>query len=161
MDVLIPSALYFLSLYPLDTLQRAEHPKLAYEHPSKPASDMSPQLINDYIIMYQGRIETIIHFIRKFVGERTPTANCTTATCQRGFHRLAKHLGLNWQTRTGPLHYMRQGIRHMQDVGSVCLVCQKEFEKDVNQLREEVWEKLPQLAGFDLTWEELREQACG
>ncbi|KAH8825220.1 hypothetical protein DL96DRAFT_1612366 [Flagelloscypha sp. PMI_526] len=158
-DVLIPPALYFLSLYPLNSLLRADHPKLVYEHPSRPSAEMSSDIVRHYVIMYQARVETILDFVRKFVGERIPNAGCQhPRNCSKGFAKLGSHLGKSWQTRTGPLHYMLQGVRYLQDDGLTCPKCRRDFEQAVSELRDEVWAKLPSLAGFDCTWEELEKK---
>ncbi|GLB38307.1 putative BTB/POZ domain containing protein [Lyophyllum shimeji] len=40
--IVIPPALYFLSLYPLADILRGDHPKLKVQHPSSPSSSLDP-----------------------------------------------------------------------------------------------------------------------
>ncbi|PPR01139.1 hypothetical protein CVT26_016040 [Gymnopilus dilepis] len=40
-NIIVPSALYFLSSYPLSGILRADHPKLLLAHPSKPSSTIA------------------------------------------------------------------------------------------------------------------------
>ena len=52
-DAVVPSALYFLSLYSLDDILRGDHPKLLVEHPSRPSGQLSPRDLKDYTLMFQ------------------------------------------------------------------------------------------------------------
>ncbi|KAF7298874.1 hypothetical protein MIND_00835300 [Mycena indigotica] len=154
--VVIPSVIYFLSLYQLEDILRADHPKLnKIDHPSRPSSTFSPHDIKDYTLMFQKRLEVILHFVRTFCGTRTPTAKCqSTEACSRGFARLASRLGRSWISRTGPLHYMSQAVGDLADKAEVCKLCQRAFGDDVAALREQTWNELPSVIGMP-SWDEL------
>lgn len=154
--IVIPSALYFLSLYPLEDLLRGDHPKLKVVHPSRPSSDMDASSIRDYTLMFQRRLDVILDFVRRVCGERMESANCAHGkTCARGFARLASRLSRSWVTRTGPIHYMNQAILEVSGDSSFCEACQKAFRQDIADFREETWRGLPSVIGLP-SWEELR-----
>jgi hypothetical protein len=158
-QILVPSAVYFLSLYPLDDLLRGDHPKLLIEHPSRPSSDLSPLDIKDYTRMFQKRIDIILHFVRIFVGTRTALKNCASApACTSGFARLSSRLSRSWITRTGPLHFMSQAVSDLSEdpKATVCRPCRRAFAQDVAQLKEKVWSELPLILGLP-SWEEMVE----
>jgi hypothetical protein len=153
--IVVPSALYFLSLYPLVDILRADHPKLLVEHPSRPSSSLSPADVKDYTLMFQHRISVILDFVRKFFDERSPSSDCTTGkVCSRGFSRLASRLSRSWLTRTGPLYYMVQAIEGLSDDSSVCLLCRAMFHHDVEGWRQIIWNDLPSVIGLP-SWAEL------
>lgn len=156
--IVVPSALYFLSLYPLTDILRADHPKLVVKHPSRPSSQISAADIEAYTLMFQHRLDVILDFVRHFVSERTANTNIchnNQTPCTRGFARLASRLSRSWKTRTGPLHYMMQAVQEHSDDASVCLPCRKSFREDVIRLREEIWDNLPAVVNFT-TWDDLK-----
>ena len=73
--ILIPSAIYFRSIYPLVDFIKGDHPKLLVEHPSRP----SAELLSSDLLSYTGCISRTISC--------TSSANNTPpslpATCQR------------------------------------------------------------------------------
>ncbi|KAF8172001.1 hypothetical protein K438DRAFT_1772961 [Mycena galopus ATCC 62051] len=153
--IILPSAIYFLSLYPLEDLLRGDHPKLIVEHPSRPSSVLSPSDLRDYTLMFQKRLDVILLFVRTFCGKRTVTCS-TTPACTHGFARLSSRLSRSWITRTGPLHYMSQAVADLSDgpKGTVCGSCRRAFAQDVAALREQVWNELPSILGLP-SWEEM------
>jgi hypothetical protein len=154
-QIVVPSALYFLSVYPLVDILRADHPKLLIEHPSRPSSSLSPADIKDYTLMFQHRISVILDFVRPFFDERSPPPGCTTGkTCNRGFSRLASRLSRAWLTRTGPLYFMVQAVEGLSEDPSVCLSCRAMCHRDVEGLRQKIWNGLPAVVGLP-TWTEL------
>ncbi|KII90811.1 hypothetical protein PLICRDRAFT_39403 [Plicaturopsis crispa FD-325 SS-3] len=146
--IVVPSALYFLSLYPLEDLLRADHPKLLVEHPSRPSSELSLLDVRDYTLMFQHRLEVILSFVRRFTSERKCVQGFPTSGCQRTFAKLGSRLSRSWMTRTGPLHYMHQAELELNDDGNVCSLCRRSFQNDVKQLRQEVWDGLPGVVGL-------------
>jgi len=152
--IVVPSALYFLSLYPLEDLLRGDHPKLVVDHPSRPSSSLSVTDIKDYTLMFQRRIDIILDFVRRICGDR-PTPTCATAkACARGFARLAGRLSRSWMIRTGPIHYMLQALHELSEDPTVCEACRRSFRQDVLSFREEKWKELPSILGLP-NWEEL------
>ncbi|KAJ6621861.1 hypothetical protein B0H10DRAFT_2346449 [Mycena sp. CBHHK59/15] len=155
--IIVPSAVYFLSLYPLEDLLRADHPKLLIEHPSRPSSVLSPSDIKDYTLMFQKRLDIILDFVRSFCATRTGLRTCaTTAACTRGFSRLSSRLSRSWITRTGPLHYMSQAVGDVSEdpKSTVCGPCRRAFAQDVAALREKIWDELPSILGLP-PWDEM------
>nr|GAT60117.1 predicted protein [Mycena chlorophos] len=153
--IVVPSALYFLSLYQLDDILRADHPKLTVSHPSRPSSDLHD--VREYTLMFQKRMDLILSFVRSFCGERKPLPSCQSSTaCAHGFARLTSRLGRSWIVRTGPLHYMVQAVGDLRDKGEVCKPCLQAFTSDVTALRERTWNELPGVVGLP-SWEELVE----
>jgi len=156
--IIVPSTLYFLSLYPLTDILRADHPKLIFKHPSRPSSQITAADVEGYTLMFQHRLDIILDFVRRFVGERTANANIcqnNQTPCTRGFAKLAARLSRSWMTRTGPLHYMMQAVQELSEDGSVCLPCRRSFREDVIRWREEIWDNLPAIA-TSTTWEALQ-----
>ncbi|KAJ7781772.1 hypothetical protein DFH07DRAFT_864982 [Mycena maculata] len=157
--IILPSAIYFLSLYPLEDLLRADHAKLMVEHPSRPSSVLSPQDMKDYTLMFQKRLDVILHFVRSFCGTRVALRTCPTGpACTKGFARLSARLARSWITRTGPLHYMSQAVSDLEEdpKASVCGPCRRAFSQEVATLREKTWSELPSILGLP-TWEEMIE----
>ncbi|KAJ6585165.1 hypothetical protein B0H19DRAFT_1206741 [Mycena capillaripes] len=157
--IIMVSAVYFMSLYPLEDLLRADHPKLNYiiDHPSRPSSTLSPSDITNYSLMFQKRLDIILGFVRSFCGTRTALSTClTAAACTRGFARLSSRLSRSWITRTGPLHYMSQAVSDLSEdpKGSVCVQCRRAFTQEVAALREKTWNELPAVLSLP-TWEEM------
>ncbi|KAJ7245038.1 hypothetical protein B0H12DRAFT_1203528 [Mycena haematopus] len=156
--IVLPSAVYFLSLYPLEDLLRADHPKLIVEHPSRPSSVLSPSDLRDYTLMFQNRLDTILHFVRTFCGKWTVSQTCSTASaCAHGFAKLSSRLNRSWITRTGPLHYMSQAVFDLSEDSkkTVCGPCRRAFAQDVAALREKVWNELPSILSLP-SWEEMK-----
>ncbi|KAJ7195430.1 hypothetical protein GGX14DRAFT_376932 [Mycena pura] len=155
--IIIPSAVYFLSLYTLEDLLRGDHPKLTkVEHPSRPSSVLSPSDIKDYTMMFQKRLDLILDFVRSFCGTRTPSTSCSRVqACTQEFKRLTSRLSRSWVTRTGPLHYMSQAVSDlMVNSRGPCDACRRAFVQDVTALREKTWNELPSLLGLP-SWEEM------
>ncbi|KAF7365044.1 BTB domain-containing protein [Mycena venus] len=153
--VILPSAYYFLSLYPLEGLE--EHPKLTVEHPSRPSSVLSPSDLRNYTLMFQKRLDIILNFVRSVCGTRSALSTCSTSVaCTRGFARLSSRLSRSWITRTGPLHYMSQAVLDLTEdpKGGVCGPCRLSFAQDVAALREKTWNELPSILGLP-SWEEM------
>ncbi|TDL18084.1 hypothetical protein BD410DRAFT_793572 [Rickenella mellea] len=150
--VVLPSVLYFLSIYPFADVLRADHAKLTIAHPSKPSSQLAQADVQNYTLMYQHRIELMLDFSRRVCGERRASAQCLkgvqASACTQGFGRLGARMARSWVTRTGPLHWMLQSVKMLDGDGSVCAVCKREFKEDVQRHREAVWEKLPSVVGL-------------
>ncbi|KAI0661960.1 hypothetical protein C8Q70DRAFT_909850 [Cubamyces menziesii] len=155
-QIILPSALYFLSLYTLPDILRGDHPKLRVEHQSRPSSELSSQDLQDYTLMFQHRIDVIMDFIRQDCTARTPKKDCRgePGACQKAFVRLGSRLSRSWVVRTGPLHYMVQAIDELANDPSVCAPCRRTFKADVLALRERIWKELPGIIGLP-SWEEL------
>ncbi|CCM03515.1 uncharacterized protein FIBRA_05649 [Fibroporia radiculosa] len=155
--ILVPSALYFLSLYPLDSILRRDHPKLQIDHPSCPSSELSPQDLKEYTLMFQHRIDVILDFVRRVCGQRKAAANCKnddSGACLKAFSRLCTTLSRSWMVRTGPLHFMVQAIDELSSISSVCMPCRRVFREDVLSARQEVWKGLPAVIGIP-GWDDL------
>jgi len=159
--IIIPSAMYFLSLYPLDDLLRGEHPKLQVAHPSKPSSALEPPDLVFYTLMFQRRIDGILDFINNVVGGQISLPSCTNVTgrtCTRNFQRLRTRLSTQWVVRTGPFNFIAQAITQVtQDTESFCQVCRDDFTKDAMKYREKFWAELPGLCGLP-GWDILKEE---
>ncbi|ESK95724.1 hypothetical protein Moror_12453 [Moniliophthora roreri MCA 2997] len=148
-SVLLPSALYFLSLYPLDDLLRADHRKLSIEHPSRPASMMEQSDIKDYTLMFQHRLDSVLDFTRRICGQRLPAKGCSnTQICRRNFSRLTSRLESSWQMRTGAFHFMLQARNQVSQDETFCTSCREEFWRDVSQHRQQLWNELPSVIGL-------------
>lgn len=157
--LLLPSALYFLSLYPLTDLLRGDHPKLTLEHPTRPSADLTTQNIQDYTLVFQWRLQILLDFCRKTCGERRNTMGCTNWTqCSKSFNRLANILSRQWLPRTGPIHFMKQGVEQLSNMHDVCSTCRTAFSRDVAAAREDAWRSLPAVVGLP-SWEELEAEA--
>jgi len=145
-NIIVPSALYFLSLYSLSGILHADHPKLLLEHPSKPSSTLSSSDVVLYSLMYQHRLQTMEKFIREFCETRAsqPTCGSSSTDCKRGFTKLVSQLHRSCYLRTGPLHFILQAIRKIN--GVVCERCCLEFTQGAERLRQEIWDDLPTIA---------------
>ncbi|KAL1950356.1 hypothetical protein VTO73DRAFT_5480 [Trametes versicolor] len=154
--IIVPSALYFLSLYGLPDILRGDHPKLRVEHPSRPSSELSARDLQDYTLMFQHRIDAILDFIRQTCSGRAPAKTCQgqPGLCQKAFVRLGSRLSRSWVVRTGPLHYSVQAIDELADDPNVCGPCRRAFREDVVALREKIWAELPGIVGLP-AWSEL------
>lgn len=155
-QIVLPSVLYFLSLYPLTDLLSGDHPKLKINHPSCPSSELSPQDLQAYTLMYQGRMDIILEFVRHICGERTISQGCqNNGTCVKVFTRLSSRLSRTWRIRTGPLHYMVQASDEIVESNDVCGPCKRAFRQDVTTLREDIWRRLPSIVGLP-SWEAMQ-----
>ena len=76
-SIVVPSALYFLSLYPLPDLLRGDHPKLEIAASTGLSNTLTPQDLQEYTLMYQYRIDTILTFVQRICGDRTTSPECT------------------------------------------------------------------------------------
>ncbi|KAI0061694.1 hypothetical protein BV25DRAFT_1907920 [Artomyces pyxidatus] len=153
--IVVPSALYFLSIYSLDNILRADHPKLTVEHPSRPSSQLSVHDISDYTLMYQHRINVILDFIRNTCDGRVVDAHCQgPKQCGRVFSRLTYYINQSFTPRTGPFHNMGQAMQWIDDDPTICNPCQRAFRRDVSALRTKLWKELPSVIGLP-SWEEL------
>ncbi|KAH9969594.1 hypothetical protein BC827DRAFT_1276213 [Russula dissimulans] len=153
--VVVPSALYFLSIYSLKQLLSCEHPKLQHEHPSRPSNQLLLHDVSQYTLMYQHRINMILDFIRTTCGERTVDANCRSPReCRRVFARLASNINQSFTPRTGPFHNMAQAMQWIEDDDTICGPCKRGFRRDVTALRARLWEELPSVVGLP-SWKEL------
>ncbi len=153
--IIVPSALYFLSLYPLTDLLKGDHPKLLVDHPSRPSSELTMQDLQSYTLMFQYRVQIILNFVRKTCGARPQTERCTSqGACRKGFSQLSNRLSREWLTRTGPIHFMSQAVEELGDFPGICGPCRAAFKKDVNAAREEAWNNLPAAVNLP-SWERL------
>ncbi|KAI0702262.1 hypothetical protein BC835DRAFT_1404355 [Cytidiella melzeri] len=153
--IIVPSALYFLSLYPLTDILRGDHPKLLVEHPSRPSSTLTAEDLQAYALMFQHRLQLVLHFVRKTCGARTPSDRCSSGpNCRKAFAQLSNRLSREWLPRTGPIHFMSQALDELADFPGICGHCRTAFKKDVSAAREEAWTTLPTAVGLP-TWEQL------
>ncbi|KAF9071185.1 hypothetical protein BDP27DRAFT_1291582 [Rhodocollybia butyracea] len=158
--IIIPSALYFLSLYPLEDLLRADHPKLQVKHPSKPSSALQPTDLVRYTLMFQRRLDAILEFINTVVGEHESSPSCTSGTgkCKRNFQRLATRLSTSWVVRTGPFNFIAQAISQVnQDTDGFCTLCREEFAREAGAYREKIWAELPAICGLP-SWDAMKKE---
>ncbi|KAF9013407.1 hypothetical protein BDQ17DRAFT_1386956 [Cyathus striatus] len=154
-SIILPSAFYFLSIYPLIDILRGDHPKLALQHVSKPASTLSSDDLRSYTLMYQHRLYLNYDFVRHFCGERATTPKCSNAmTCGRAFARLASYLSRSCTLKTSPLYYMRQVIGIVNKEPTFCEICRLAFQQDVDALRVKIWKELPEVIAIP-GWPEL------
>ena len=153
--IIIPSALYFLSLYPLQDLLRGDHPKLEAASSTGLSNTLTPQDLQEYTLMYQYRIDTILGFVQSVCGERPTSPECTGGRiCLKAFATLTGRLAAEWVPRTGPLHFFVQGMDELATYPGVCQWCRKTFRQDVVALRNIVWQGLPTVVGLP-PWEDL------
>jgi hypothetical protein len=177
-EVVIPTALYFLSLYPLDSVLKADHLKLHIEptHPSRPSCELSAVDVRDYSLVYQFRMAKMLEFIRRVCLDRPPSSHCigeptsgqSTPTvsrfasparqrpCSHAFNRLGARLSRAWELRTGLLYFMVQATRELSQ-SEACKPCRTAFERDVATFRQETWNQLPSVIGLP-SWEVLQQQ---
>ncbi|KAI0320196.1 hypothetical protein OF83DRAFT_641505 [Amylostereum chailletii] len=154
--VLIPSVLYFLSIYSLEDVLRANHPKLLVDHPSRPSSELNVDDIKAYTLMYQHRLHMMLDFIHKTCGERNEDVHCKhpAKQCRRAFQRLKHNILHALSTRTGPFHNMQQAIHWVDADDEICIPCKRAFLRDVTAVRERYWNELPSVIGLR-GWDEL------
>jgi hypothetical protein len=154
-NVIVPSTLYFMSIYSLKQLLSGEHPKLQHQHPSRPSSQLSLHDVSQYTLMYQHRINMILDFIRNTCGERNVDAHCRSPReCRRVFSRLASNINQSFTPRTGPFHNMAQAMQWIDDDDTICGPCKRAFRRDVTALRARLWDELPSVIGLP-NWTEL------
>ena len=155
MRIVVPSVLYFLSIYSLKQLLSGDHPKLQNGHPSRPSNQLSVHDVSQYTLMYQHRINMILDFIRNTCGERAVDINCRAPKeCRRVFSRLSSNINQSFTPRTGPFHNMAQAMHWIDDDDTICGPCQRAFRRDVTALRMRLWEELPSVVGLP-SWTEL------
>lgn len=178
--VIIPSALYFLSVYPLSDILKGTHPKLLAESQSgipRPSSTLSPGDMANYTLMYQHRIDIILDFVRKFCGERRSYPACLWKRgnlgtpvdtgrppdsegpdpCTHAFAKLASRASRSWFTRTGPFRWMLQTVNQLKNKDlRVCKICMEAFRVEVEKHRNAIWDNLPSVVGLP-NWSELIE----
>ncbi|KZV70190.1 hypothetical protein PENSPDRAFT_631993 [Peniophora sp. CONT] len=154
--VVLPAVLYFLSIYSLADLLRADHAKLRVKHPSVPSSQLSHEGLRDYTLMYQHRLDMMLEFTHKVCGDRDVDAEChgEPFRCRRSFTRLTYQIATALSVRTGVFHNMLQAISWIEADDAVCDACKRSFRRDVNVQREEWWKTLPSVLGLP-DWEKL------
>ncbi|KDQ62527.1 hypothetical protein JAAARDRAFT_121290 [Jaapia argillacea MUCL 33604] len=154
--LLRPSAMFFLSLYPLADILKGDHPKLTVQHVSRPSSELDIGDMKDYTLMYQHRIDIILDFIRRVCGQREPVPDCLHVNnpCTRGFVHLSARMYRAWNIRSAPFHQMAQAMDALDEDTSICKPCRRAFRRDVIQLRKTLWSELPSVVGLP-SWEEL------
>lgn len=179
-QIVVPAALYFLSIYPLADLMRGDHPKLRVEHPSRPSSTLSTEDIRDYTLMYQHRINLLLDFIREGLSGRRGCPACersapspeppgsapqsqpppaqpsTTSQCAKNFSRLTHYSYSALSPRAGPFHNMLQAVQWAEMESTLCSPCQRAFRAEVTSLRERLWNELPGVVGLP-EWQRLQE----
>lgn len=154
-EILVPSALYFLSVYSLSDILAGDHPKLAVTHPSRPSSQLSPADLQVYTLMYQHRIQTGLDFIRKTCGKwASPVPGCANPDCSKTFTRLVSRLQRSWNPKTAAIFFMLQVSHEIMSTERVCSSCRRSFTEEVEELRSKVWDSLPQIAGLP-AWPDL------
>ncbi|KIY72504.1 hypothetical protein CYLTODRAFT_388608 [Cylindrobasidium torrendii FP15055 ss-10] len=151
---IIPSVFYFLSLYRLEDLLKADHHKLRYEHPSKPSSELSPYDLRIYTMMFQKRIEETMIFLRTICGERESPAECTRKSdCLRTFDKLAARLTRTWAVRTALMYYVVQ-VQREAGQNDLCNHCLRAFQADCEKFRARLWAEFPGICDLP-PWEQL------
>ncbi|KAK7469378.1 hypothetical protein VKT23_003853 [Stygiomarasmius scandens] len=156
--LVVPSALYFLSLYRLEDLIKADHAKLKVEHPSKPPSDLDMSDIREYTLMFQWRMDIILEFVRKFCGNRVPGNECLARKdCERALRSTTARLSNSWVIRTGPFNFMQQAISQVSQDPAFCMPCRDAFVRDGNTHRQRLWDELPSVINLP-TWEDLKNE---
>ena len=152
--ILIPSAIYFLSIYPLVDFIKGDHPKLLVEHPSRPSAELLSSDLLSYTLMYQHRLHLTDDFMHQFCKQHASKPACdTSAACQKGFSRLVPHLQRNWNLKSGPLHFIAQAMQYVSSC-SICSMCSSRFIRDCANLRQRIWDELPALLDLP-AWQEL------
>lgn len=171
--LVVPAALYFLSIYPFSELRTCNHPKLLAQSRTglpRPEAILNIEDVGNYTLMFQYRIDVMLDFSRVFCGGRHSEPGCSRRTqatgfqveedpCMRSFAKLASRASRSWYPRTGPLRWMVQTVQHLEGEGdtgpgSVCKTCREAFRSDVEAYRVRVWEALPNLVGFP-GWQQL------
>lgn len=142
--VILPSVMYYLTLYPLKSILAGDHPKLTQygDHPGKPSSQLSATDLTQYTLMHQWRIDALVRFIKMFQGRPCCTAN-NMRGCEKSFWKLSGRLGRAWIQRTGPIHYILQGLDEVEREVNICPACRQSISVDFRTLRQELWDELP------------------
>jgi hypothetical protein len=152
---LLPTALYTLSVYPLNELLRGEHPKLNVEHPSRPASHIDEQDLRDYTLMYQHRLDLLFDFIRDFCPSQTNHPGCNNPpNCNRTFAKLGSQFARSWHPRTSPLHLSAMAMEEYQNTTALCELCRSAFRTRAKIHRQRMWDGLPGVVGLP-SWDVL------
>lgn len=149
--IVVPSAMYFLSLYLMDDILRGDHPKLIVDHPSRPSSQLRDADVQAYTLMFQHRLNIILDFLRKTVGGREADESIcrnNQKPCTRGFNRLSARLSRSWQARTGPFQFMVQANQEIASDETICRPCRVSFKEDVSLLRGKLWDELPAIIHY-------------
>lgn len=155
-EILVPSAFYLLSIYPLSDLLKADHPKLLVEHPSRPSSTLLSSDLLLYSLMYQHRLQVMVNFVREFCPERAFKPPCgTISTCGKGFSRLTAQLQRSSNLKTGPLYYISQAMLRVVEDKTICGICTTRFQQDCSSLRQKIWGELPAVVNLP-PWEEMQ-----
>jgi hypothetical protein len=154
--IVVPSVIYFLSIYPLDDILRGDHAKLKLEHPCRPSSHISASDLTCYTLMFQYRLNTLLDFVR-ICHNRTAESDCLggVTSCNKRFARLATRLSRSWTTRTNVLRFMLQTAHELSEDVDICHSCRRAFLRDIELVREEIWKHLPAVVGLP-SWEELK-----
>lgn len=171
-QIIIPSALYFLSIYPIKDIISGTHPKLTVKSRlglPRPSSILSHEDMKNYSIMYQHRIDLILDYSRNVLGKRRASSSCVFANaksnsedldgyasrCTQAFARLASLVSRSWYTRTGPLKWMLQSIEMIdKNELPLCHICRYHFTNDVQAHRKWIWKTLPGIIDLP-SWEEM------
>ncbi|PPR07100.1 hypothetical protein CVT24_010936 [Panaeolus cyanescens] len=155
-SILIPMALYFLTIYPLSEIIAANHPKLITEHSSKPSNILSSKDIQLYTLMYQYRLQVLSSFIHDFCSQRIRKPACgNSTTCPKAFSGLVSQLHRSSNLKTNPLYEIRRTIDHVMCNHNLCSVCRTDFNTQAIKLRKSAWDDIPSIIGFP-PWDQLR-----
>ncbi|KAI5121414.1 hypothetical protein M0805_003186 [Coniferiporia weirii] len=181
--VAVPSALYFLSMYPFSDLLQCSHPKLTIESRTgipRPSSALSFEDMSNYTLMHQHRVEIMLDYVRRFCSERRSCKEChwrqddwgtpppdptwrhlmgkpEKDLCSVTFAKLSSRASRSWYTRTGPLKWMLQTVHYLESNDMpLCTRCKESFRRDVESHRLSIWNALPGVVGLP-TWEALIE----
>jgi hypothetical protein len=150
---LVPTALYFLSMYPLADLLRGDHPKLQTTHAGALTGDLERADVVEYTLMYQHRMDILLELTRRL--QTTTSAECQrNAHCERGLKQTQSRLARSWNTRTSPLYLMTQARDSVSGDNTVCRACKRFFGDNVEELREKTWQGLPGVVGLP-SWSDL------
>jgi len=162
-SVLVPSALYFLSVYPLSEILAGDHPKLTVTHPSRPSSELRPADLQSYTLMHQYRLQIGLDFIRRTCTKWSasssssppPNPSCTTpGECSKTFSRLTSRLQRSWNPKSAAIFFMLQVSHEAMSTAHICGTCRKDFAEEVEELRLKSWDALPGIVGLP-PWTEL------
>jgi len=154
-NCIVPSVLYFLSLYPLCDIMKGDHPKLVVNHPSRPSTSLASSDLLLYTLMFQHRLQLISNFIRQFCGTRSAEPPCRDlSTCGKGFSRLISQMHRSWSLRTGPLHFISQATQQIQNDPTICAICRADFCAEASKVRQQIWDELPKIVDLP-SWDDM------
>ncbi len=167
--LILPSALYFLSMYPFSDLQRADHPKLTAESRTglpKPSSQLSYEDIGNYTLMYQHRIDFILKFCRNLNG-RPPLPSLSPERAlggrsgrvmQGGFRSIGvpSFPVLGFRAQEISIGCPKRGKWSEGHDINLCPECKADYRSFVENVRREAWDRLPSIVGLP-SWAELQE----